>query len=65
MCFVTCRAHWIMDWIIGRVMESNLQGTQIQIGQGVHLTGRALQGATLAWARELRRGSAESKSRLL
>ena len=54
-----------MDWITGRVMESNLQGTQIQIGQGVHLTEKALQSDTLVWGRLRCRGSSKSKSRLL
>lgn len=50
MCFVTCRVHWIRDWITGRVMESDLQGTWIHIGQGVHLTRKELQGVALVWA---------------
>ena len=54
-----------MDWITGRVMESDLQGTQIQIGQGVHLIGRALPDVALAWAQQLCRGSVGSKSQLL
>ena len=51
MCFVTCRGPWIRLWITDRVMESGLQDTQIQNGQGVHLTGKALQGVALGWAR--------------
>ena len=51
-----------MYWITSRVMESNLQGTQIQIGQDVYVTRRALQGATLAWARQLCRGLVRSKN---
>ena len=54
-----------MDWITGRVMESDLQGTQIQIEQGVLLTRRALSDVALAWARQLCRGSVGSKSQLL
>ena len=54
-----------MDWITGRVMESDLQGTRIQIGQGVLLTGRALLDVALAWARQLCRDSVGSKSQLL
>ena len=57
MCFVTCKVHWIMDWITSRVMESDLQGIEIQIGQGVHLTGKELQGVALVWARQLCCGS--------
>ena len=51
--FASLLAGYIGLWTAGRVMESDLQGTQIQIGQGVHLTGKAPQGAALVWVRQL------------
>ena len=65
MCFIACRVPWIMVWTTGRVMDSDLQGTQIRVGQGVHLTKKSLQCVALGWARQLCRGSVESKSWLL
>ena len=65
MCFVTCRVPWISVWTTGRVMESDLQGRQIQIRQGVYLIGKTLQCVALGSDHQFCRGSVESKSRLL
>ena len=46
-------------------MELDLQDTQIQIGKGVHLTRKSLQGVSLGWAWSLCCGSIESRSRFL
>ena len=65
MCWDTLQEQWSMVWTTGGRMGSGWLASQIQIGQVVWQTGRALLDVVSVWARQQCRSSVGSKSLLL
>ena len=64
MYWDTLQGQWTLVWITGDRMELNWLASQIQIGQVVWQTKRALPDVVSVWARQQCRGSVRSRSLL-